>query len=198
MSDMDKKEMIFKASLKFKEFMEILKIDCDKDPNSIDTPMRVAKMYVNELFNGRYSDYPAVKSFPNTQEYDEIIFTNCEVIGVCAHHWATIAYKIYIGVLSNPDPKSRLIGLSKYTRIAEWICARPSIQEESTSQLHAEIDKLCDDNKGVMIYIVGQHGCCMTRGVKQLNGRMITSKCSGAFLNCDGTRNEFFQMVGKV
>jgi GTP cyclohydrolase IA len=196
-SEEEKNQVIDNAEQAYRLFMEALKIDLN-DPNAKDTPKRVAKMYVNELFKGRYCSKPDVQSFPNTEGYDEIIFTNCNTFSVCAHHHVLINNQIFIGVLSNPDPSSKLIGLSKFTRIAEWISARPTIQEDMTSQLHDEINSLCGGNLGVIVYIVGQHGCTISRGVKQLNSKMITCKCSGAFKSDKSSKDEFLSMVKSI
>lgn len=197
-SKKQKQEIIKKASEKYKEFMEVLKIDVDNDPNAKDTPMRVSKMLVNELWKGRYEKKPNIQSFPNSEQYDQMIFTNCEVVSVCAHHHVPIESKVFIGVLTNPDPKSRLIGLSKYTRIVEWISNRPTIQEDMTKQIHDEINNICKDNLGVMVYIIGQHGCTTYRGVKQLNSKMITSALSGEFKENVSCKNEFMNMVSNI
>lgn len=190
-----KKVMLEEAAHYYEQFMLALGIDVVNDDNSKETPKRVAKMYINELFKGRYEEKPEIKSFPNTEGYDQIIFTNCEIIGVCAHHHVPIACQVYIGVLSNPEPSSKLIGLSKYTRLAEWVGSRPTIQEDMTNQIHKEIDKVCSDNKGVMVYVIGSHGCTTYRGVKQLGSKMITSKVSGAFKQNQSIKEEFFTMV---
>ena len=193
----EEEQMIIDASRKYKEFMEALKIDVDKDPNSKETPERVARMYVKELFKGRYTEKPEITSFPNIQKYDQMIFTNCDVVSVCAHHHVIFPCKVFIGVLSNPNPKSRLIGLSKFSRMVEWIANRPTIQEDMTQQIHKEINKICKDNLGVMVYIIGQHGCTQYRGVKQLNSKMVTSALSGVFENASA-KEEFMSMVNNV
>ena len=197
-SEKEQEEMIERASIKYKEFMEALKINVEADPNSKDTPKRVAKMFVKELCKGRYNDKPNIQSFPNTEKYDQMLFTNCETISICAHHHVTIFNKVFIGVLTNPNPKSRLIGLSKFTRITEWIANRPTIQEDMTKQIHKEIDEVCKGNFGVMVYIIGQHGCTTYRGVKQVNSKMITSAVSGGFKNNDSSKNEFMNMVNNI
>lgn len=198
MTQIEKEKMIEEATVHYYYFMKALRIDVDNDPNSFDTPTRVSKMYVNELCKGRYNKKPDVKSFPNTKEYDQIIFSNCETVSICSHHFVPINSKIFIGVLSNPDPNSRLIGLSKYTRIAEWIANRPTIQEDMTKQIHSEINELCKDNLGVMIYIIGSHGCTVYRGVKQNNSRMITSAVSGQFKLNQSVKEEFMNMVNNT
>jgi GTP cyclohydrolase I len=191
-------EMIKLAAIQYRKFMVALGIDIENDPNSRGTPLRVAKMMVTELCKGRYNKKPNIRSFPNQEQYDQIIFTNCETISLCAHHMVPIQNKIFIGVLSNPDPNSRLIGLSKYTRIAEWIANRPTIQEDMTKQIHNEINNICEKNKGVMVYIIGQHGCTTFRGVKQTNAKMITSCVSGAFKEDQSVKDEFMNMVNNV
>lgn len=199
LTEKEKKQMIKKASKHYKKFMEALMIDVDNDPNSKDTPIRVSKMYVNELFKGRYDPKPEINSFPNQEQYDQIIFTNCEVVSVCAHHFAVIDAKIFIGVLSNPNPESKLIGLSKYTRIAEWVASRPTIQEDMTKQIHKEIDSICEKNLGIIVYIIGEHGCTKYRGVKQISSSMITSCVSGAFKEKDSSaKEEFMNMVNNA
>ena len=194
----EKDKMIEGASKKYKEFMEALQIDMIDDPNSKDTPTRVAKMYVNELFKGRYDAKPDIKSFPNTEKYDQILFTNCEATSICAHHHVPIQNKVFIGILTNPDESSRLIGLSKYTRIVEWIANRPTIQEDMTQQIHKTINDLCEGNLGVMVYVIGQHGCTLYRGVKQLSTKMITSSISGIFQSDQGSKLEFMNMVNNI
>ena len=197
-SEEQKEDIIISAAEKYKEFMEALYIDVNNDPNSVGTPMRVAKMLVNELWKGRYSAKPDIQSFPNSERYDQMIFTNCEVPSMCGHHHVIIDNKIFIGVLTNPVPDSRLIGLSKYTRIVEWIASRPTIQEDMTQQIHNEINEICKGNLGVMIYIIGQHGCTVHRGVKQSNNRMITSAISGVFKTDQSSKDEFMNMVNNI
>lgn len=195
LTEEEKKQMILQATKKYKEFMEALYIDVSNDPNSKGTPERVVKMFVNELFKGRYNRKPDVQSFPNTEKYDQMIFTNCEVVSICAHHHVPIFNKIFMGILSNPNPNSYLIGLSKYTRIAEWVANRPTIQEDMTQQIHQEIDTICINNLGVMVYIIGQHGCTNFRGIKQINSKMITSAISGIFKTDQSSKEEFMNMV---
>jgi GTP cyclohydrolase I len=193
----EKEKMIVKASEAYKVFMEALRVDVDNDPNSKDTPMRVAKMFANELWSGRYEEMPDIRSFPNTEKYDQMIFTNCDAVSVCAHHHVIFSSQVFIGVLTNPDPKSRLIGLSKYTRLVEWVANRPTIQEDMTKQIHCEINKICKGNKGVIVYVIGQHGCTKYRGVKQINSNMITSAVSGNFKQ-QSCKDEFMNMVNNV
>jgi GTP cyclohydrolase I len=197
-SEEQKQDIIIRAAEKYKEFMEALYIDVDNDPNAKDTPMRVAKMLVNELWKGRYSAQPNIQSFPNTEKYDQMIFTNCEVPSVCSHHHVLINNKVFIGVLTNPDSYSRLIGLSKYTRIVEWIASRPTIQEDMTQQIHDEINRMCRRNLGIMVYVIGQHGCTVSRGVKQSNSKMITSSLSGFFKEKQSCKDEFMNMIKNV
>ena len=197
-SEKEKQQIIVNASKKYKEFMEALYIDVENDPNSKDTPKRVAKMIVNELWRGRYEEKPNIKSFPNTELYDQMIFTNCNTVSVCAHHHVIFSSQVFIGVISNPDPRSRLIGLSKFTRIVEWIANRPTIQEDMTKQIHKEINEICRENNGVMVYVIGQHGCTKYRGVKQINSSMITSAISGGFRDNQSTKDEFMNMVNNI
>lgn len=199
LSELEVEKMIDNVEAAYIQVMDALMIDWENDPNSCDTPRRVAKAMVTELFSGRYEKKPKITSFPNDGRYDQIIFTNCEEVAYCAHHWMPFTCEIFVGVLPDvANPDSRLIGLSKYTRLARWVSNRPTIQEDQTSQLHKEIQESCTGNLGVAIQVIGQHTCCSHRGVKQKNSRMITNMFSGAFKDELGVRQEFLDMIKSV
>ena len=194
LTEKEKEDMINNAATKYAEFMKILKIDL-KDPNAIDTPTRVAKMFVNEFFTGRYDRPPKVTNFPNLEKYNGIVFTNCFVTSICSHHHLSFLSQVFMGVVVPGDKDARIIGLSKYTRIAEWIAARPTMQETMNTQIHNKLNELCVGNLGVMVYIIGSHTCATSRGIKQFNGKMVTSICSGLFREKTHVKNEFMEMI---
>ena len=193
-SDADKKDMIVKAAHKFGLFLDELKCDWRSDPNSADTPMRVAKAYVNDLWAGRYTEMSPITSFPS-DGYDGIVIErNIPLTSMCSHHHQTIGGVVHIGYIVGQE--GRVIGLSKLNRIVELFGRRGAIQEQLTSAIHNAVDKICENNKGVIVTIVGTHNCVSCRGVKHQGAAMVTTKASGVFKENDNlAKKEFFDSL---
>ena len=194
LSDDEKQKMINEAALHYGKYMDALKIDWRNDPNSSDTPMRVAKSFVNDLAEGCYSERPKITAFDNLDEYDGMVFQgNITVHSFCSHHhlpFIGVAHTAYI-----PSTDGKIIGLSKLNRIVEFYSRRPQVQENLTMQIHDHINSVCEGNQGVAVMAETNHMCACVRGVKH-NATMKTSKLSGAFYEQDSARNEFYQYVG--
>ena len=174
--------------------LDSLVIDSASDHNTQDTAKRVAKMFVNEVFAGRYVEKPEMTEFPNISHLNELMVIGpITVRSACSHHLCPIMGKVWIGVL--PNEKSNLIGLSKYARIAEWIMARPQIQEEAVIQL---ADVLEDTMKplGIAVVMDADHLCMQWRGVKDPDSKMLNSVMRGTFLKDPNLRREFLSLLG--
>jgi GTP cyclohydrolase I len=182
------------VQVKMQDVLESLVIDTESDHNTQDTARRVAKMFVREVFAGRYSEMPAITEFPNISHLDELMVIGpLTVRSACSHHLCPIVGKIWIGVL--PNEKSNLIGLSKYARITEWIMGRPQIQEEAVIQL---ADILEDKIKpiGLAVVMDADHLCMQWRGVKDMDSKMLNSVMRGRFLEDTDLRREFLSLLG--
>lgn len=173
--------------------LDSLVIDTDSDHNTNETARRVAKMYLNEVFKGRYVPAPAVTEFPNASALNELMIVGpITVRSACSHHLCPIMGRLWIGVM--PNQTSNLIGLSKYTRLAEWIMSRPQIQEEAITQMADLLsDKLKPD--GVAVVMEADHFCMQWRGVKDSASKMINSVMRGVFLNDPTLRREFLSLL---
>jgi GTP cyclohydrolase I len=193
LNEVQKEIMIEKAAVKFGEFLEALGCNWQKDPNSKETPKRVAKAYVNDLWSGRYNEFPKITTFPNN-EYDGIIFEgNIPVISMCSHHHQTIMGKAHIAYI--PQINQEIIGLSKLNRIVEHFARRGAIQESLTVRIHDAISKIVSNNKGVAVMIEASHNCVQCRGVSHQGTKMKTSKLTGEFIDSTKTRNEFYEFI---
>ena len=182
------------VQVKMQDVLESLVIDTESDHNTQDTARRVAKMFVREVFAGRFSEMPAITEFPNISRLDELMVIGpLTVRSACSHHLCPIVGKIWIGVL--PNEKSNLIGLSKYARITEWIMGRPQIQEEAVIQL-ADIleDKI--NPIGLAVVMDADHLCMQWRGVKDMDSKMLNSVMRGRFLEDTDLRREFLSLLG--
>lgn len=178
---------------KMTEVLKSLVIDIDTDHNTQETARRVAKMYVREVFGGRYHSMPPITEFPNIEKLSELIIIGpIQVRSACSHHLCPIMGQVWIGVL--PDSNSNLIGLSKYARLTNWVMGRPQIQEEAIVQL---ADLLNDKMKpqGLAIVMKADHFCMQWRGVKDMNSKMINSVMRGAFLKNSDLRKEFLDLL---
>jgi GTP cyclohydrolase I len=196
LSEQEKNKMIVRAAKKFGEFLEALGCDWKNDPNSQDTPRRVAKAYVNDLWAGRYNAFPKITTFPN-QEYDGIIFEgNIPIVSMCSHHHQTIIGKAHIAYI--PKINSKIIGLSKLNRIVEHYSKRGAIQENLTVRIHDTISKIIEDNRGVGVMIEASHNCVQCRGVRHFGTSMKTSKLSGELINSNKTRKEFYDFINNL
>jgi len=174
--------------------LDSLVIDTESDHNTQDTARRVAKMYVSEVFKGRYIAQPPVTEFPNIERLNELMIIGpVTVRSACSHHLCPIIGRVWIGVM--PNEHSNLIGLSKYVRLADWIMSRPQIQEEAVIQLADLLqDKVSPD--GLAIVMEADHFCMHWRGVKETNAKMINSVMRGSFLKDANLRREFLSLVG--
>jgi GTP cyclohydrolase IA len=173
--------------------LDSLVIDTDSDHNTQDTARRVAKMYLQEVFRGRYVAQPPVTQFPNVEHLNELMIVGpITVRSACSHHLCPIIGKLWIGVM--PNAHSALIGLSKYARLAEWIMSRPQIQEEAVTQVADLLnDKMQPD--GLAVIMEADHFCMGWRGVKDLDSKMINSVMRGSFLKDPNLRREFLALV---
>jgi len=160
----------------------------------METPRRVAKAYVNDLWKGRYTQFTDITSFPS-DGYDGIIIErNIQLTSMCSHHHQTIRGVVHIGYVAGDE--GRVIGLSKLNRIVEHFGRRGAIQEQLTSAIHQAVDKVCENNKGVIITIVATHNCVSCRGINHQGAAMVTTKASGVFMdNNNLVRKEFFDSL---
>ena len=194
LSEEEKKQMINEAEIAYGKFLDALKCDWQNDPNSMETPRRVAKAYVNDLWKGRYDNFTEITSFPSDGYDGLIIERNIDLTSMCSHHHQTIRGVVHIGYISGED--GRVIGLSKLNRIVEHFGRRGAIQEQLTSAIHQAVDKVCEGNLGVIITIVATHNCVSCRGIKHQGASMITTKASGAFRDdTNQARKEFFDSL---
>ena len=194
LTEEQKQEMILDAAEHYGRYMDALKIDWRNDPNSSDTPMRVAKAFVNDLAEGCYSHSPKITAFDNIDEYDGMVFQgSITVNSFCSHHHLPFIGNAHVGYL--PTPEGRVIGLSKLNRIVEFYARRPQVQENLTMQIHDHIDNVCTENIGVAVSIEANHMCACVRGVKH-DATMKTSKLSGEFMNWKShSREEFYNFI---
>jgi len=178
---------------KMKGVLQALVIDTDSDHNTQDTARRVAKMFVKEVFHGRYAAMPPVTQFPNIERLNELMIIGpVTVRSACSHHLCPIIGKVWVGVM--PNENSALIGLSKYARLIEWIMARPQIQEEAVTQLADLLqDKMQPD--GLAIVMRADHYCMQWRGVKDMDSQMTNSVMRGSFLKDSTLRREFLALL---
>jgi GTP cyclohydrolase I len=180
---------------KMQGVLDSLVIDTKSDHNTGDTAKRVAKMYLQEVFRGRYVEAPPITEFPNAEHLNELMIVGpITVRSACSHHFCPVIGQIWIGVL--PNEHTNVIGLSKYARLAEWVMGRPQIQEEAVVQLADLIqDKTQPD--GLALVMQASHYCMGWRGVKDMDSRMINSVMRGAFLKNATLRREFLALLPK-
>jgi GTP cyclohydrolase I len=190
----EKENIINNAAKAYEGYMDALGFDWRNDPNSSDTPRRVAKAFVNDLAEGCYNKPPKITAFDNVDKYDGLVFQgNITVHSFCSHHHLPFVGNAHVSYIPGKDGK--VIGLSKLNRIVEWFSRRPQVQENLTMQIHKHIDKVCEENKGVAVLVEADHMCACIRGVKH-NSTMKTARMSGAFLDKgDLTRQEFYDFV---
>jgi len=185
--------LLEEVQTKFKGVLESLVIDTESDHNTQETARRVAKMYLTEVFRGRYSSEPKVTEFPNVEALNELMIVGpVTVRSACSHHFCPIMGRLWIGLM--PNEHSNLIGLSKYSRLAEWVMSRPQIQEEAITQLaDLLIEKVRPD--GLAIVMEADHHCMHWRGVKDNASKMINSVMRGSFLKDHTLRREFLSLL---
>ena len=188
----EKWELIDELEGKFEGVLDSLLIDRHTDPNSMGTARRLAKMYINEVMSGRYDDQPAVTAFPNDDvdtRYQGMIVVRSELRSMCSHHHQPVAGVAYIGLL----PGVKVIGLSKYTRIAQHCARRGTLQEELTKHIADEIQSHTGA-KDLAVYIQGTHGCCENRGIMAHSSLTQTTELRGQFFN-PSVKNEFLDYI---
>ena len=180
---------------KMKGVLSSLVIDTERDHNTDQTARRVAKMYLNEVFRGRYVSAPAITEFPNAEHLNELMIVGpITVRSACSHHLCPVIGQIWIGVL--PNEHTNVIGLSKYARLAEWVMGRPQIQEEAVVQL-ADLIQQKTQPDGLAIVMEATHFCMGWRGVQDLDSKMINSVMRGSFLKDPNLRREFLSLISK-
>lgn len=186
-------ELVEEVGAKLQLVLESLVIDTAADHNTRDTGRRVARMFIHEVFAGRYTPMPPVTEFPNASALDELMIVGpITVRGACSHHLCPIIGKVWIGVM--PNKRSNLIGLSKYARIAQWIMGRPQIQEEAVVQL-ADLLQQKMQPDGLAVLMEADHFCMQWRGVKDSEARMTNSVMRGAFRDDAALRREFLSLI---
>jgi GTP cyclohydrolase IA len=186
-------ELVREVTGRMRDVLESLVIDVEQDHNTRETARRVAKMYVNEVFRGRYVPIPKVTEFPNASHLNELMIMGpVTVRSACSHHFCPIMGRLWIGVM--PNQHSDLIGLSKYSRIAEWIMSRPQIQEEAIIQLADLLVEMVSPD-GLAVVMEADHFCMQWRGVKDNTSKMTNSVMRGVFLENGALRREFLSLI---
>jgi GTP cyclohydrolase I len=185
--------LLDEVEVKMRGVLQSLVIDTDNDHNTSDTARRVAKMFVQEVFRGRYVQPPTITEFPNAEHLNELMIVGpITVRSACSHHFCPVIGKIWIGVL--PNEHTNVIGLSKYARLAEWVMGRPQIQEEAVVQL-ADLIQEKTQPDGLALVMEASHYCMAWRGVKDMDSLMINSVMRGAFLKDPNLRREFLSLI---
>ena len=191
-NDSVRRTLIDDATRAFEGVLDALLIDRETDPNSKGTARRLAKMYFNEIMAGRYEPAPDATAFPNDSEdrYEGMLVVRSELRSMCSHHHQPVVGVAYIGIIA----ANKLIGLSKYTRIAQWCARRGTLQEELCNDIAREIAK-ATDSENVGVYIQATHGCCENRGIMAHSSLTQTTVLKGAFLTDPATKKEFFDNI---
>ena len=189
----EKEAIISEAAEAFGNFLTALGVDWQNDPNSSDTPRRVAKAYVNDLWAGRFNPAPSITAFPS-DGYDGMVFEGgIPLTSMCSHHHQTIMGSVHVAYI--PGNESKVIGLSKLNRVVEHFGRRGAIQEQLTVAIHNAVDTMIENNQGVAVMIEATHNCVQCRGVKHGGASLKTSILTGAFKEDPATRNEFYEFV---
>lgn len=188
-------KLLDEVEIKMQGVLDSMVIDTATDHNTQNTARRVAKMYLNEVFNGRYVPAPNITEFPNAEHLNELMIVGpITVRSACSHHFCPVIGKVWIGVL--PNEHTNVIGLSKYARLAEWVMGRPQIQEEAVVQL-ADLIMEKTQPDGLAIVMEASHFCMGWRGVKDMESKMINSVMRGGFLKDPNLRREFLALIPK-
>tara|TARA_X000001036_G_scaffold92273_1_gene84729 strand:+ start:28 stop:714 length:687 start_codon:yes stop_codon:yes gene_type:complete len=192
MEEGEKQLLIEEAMPAFENVLQSLVIDTETDPNSMDTARRMAKMYINEIMSGRYDPMPNPSAFPNYIEggYEGMLVVRSELTSLCSHHHQTVKGVAYIGIIAGP----KLLGLSKYTRIAQWCARRGTLQEELNVMIANKIQEITGTDH-VGVYVQATHGCCENRGIKAHSSLTQTTVLRGAFKDEPDVRKEFIDNV---
>ena len=190
--DGDKEALIEEATVAFESVLDSLVIDRHNDPNSMGTGKRLAKMYINELMAGRYDPIPTATAFPNDSDdrYEGMLVVRSELTSMCSHHHQIVKGVAYIGIIA----ADKLIGLSKYTRIAQWCAERGTLQEELANDITREIQK-ATGAEHLGVYVQATHGCVENRGIKAHSSLTQTTVLKGAFKDDAGTKKEFMDNI---
>ena len=185
-------QLIEELTTKFEGVLDSLVIDRANDPNSMDTGRRLAKMYIKEIMSGRYNPVPKATAFPNDNgsSCKGMLVVRSELRSVCSHHHQPVTGTAYIGII----PGEKVIGLSKYTRIAQWCARRGTLQEELANDIIKEIVK-ATNSEHVGVYIQATHGCCENRGIMAHSSLTQTTVLNGGFLNDSSVKQEFFTNI---
>ena len=188
----EKEQLIDEASEAFENVLDALVIDRHNDPNSQGTARRLAKMYFNEIMSGRYDPMPSATAFPNdsASRYEGMLVVRSELKSMCSHHHQPVSGVAYIGIIA----ADKLIGLSKYTRIAQWCARRGTLQEELCNDIAREIEK-ATSAKNLGVYIQATHGCCENRGIMAHSSLTQTTVLKGSFKDDPGTKKEFMDNI---
>ena len=188
----EKQQLIDEAVPAFENMLQHLLIDTKTDPNSMDTARRMAKMYINEIMSGRYDPMPNPSSFPNYIEggYEGMLVVRSELTSLCSHHHQTVKGVAYIGIIAGP----KLLGLSKYTRIAQWCAMRGTLQEDLNGMIANAIQKETG-SEHVGVYVQATHGCCENRGIRAKSSLTQTTVLRGAFKDDPSTTKEFMDNI---
>ena len=192
MEEGDQQKLVDELAPKFEAVLEGLVIDIENDPNSNDTGRRLAKMYINELMAGRYTPMPKATAFPNDSidRYEGMLVVRSELTSMCSHHHQIVRGVAYIGIIAS----EKLIGLSKYTRIAQWCAERGTLQEELANDIAREI-QMATGAEHLGVYIQATHGCVENRGVKAHSSLTQTTVLKGAFKDDASTKKEFMDNI---
>ena len=188
----EKQQLIDEAVPAFENMLQHLLIDIKTDPNSMDTARRMAKMYINEIMSGRYDKMPNPSSFPNYIEggYEGMLVVRSELTSLCSHHHQTVKGVAYIGIIAGP----KLLGLSKYTRIAQWCAMRGTLQEDLNVMIANAIQKETG-SENVGVYVQATHGCCENRGIRAKSSLTQTTVLRGSFFTDGSVKKEFMDNI---
>jgi GTP cyclohydrolase I len=191
-SESEKQDLIVEVTDKFEAVLQSLLIDTENDPNSKGTAKRLAKMYLNEIMSGRYDAPPDCTAFPNDSDerYEGMLVVRSELKSMCSHHHQPVSGTAYIGIIA----AQKLIGLSKYSRIAQWCALRGTLQEELCNDIAKEIEK-ATGSENIAVYIQAVHGCCENRGIMAHSSLTQTTVLKGSFKSDPGTKKEFFDNI---
>lgn len=195
-SSVDRERLISSAAEHYGNFLQALGYDWQTDVNMKDTPRRVAKSYIDDLWSGLYNEIPSITTFDNEAKYDGIVFDgNITVNSVCSHHSLPFIGHAHVAYI--PSAEGKIIGLSKLNRAVEFFSRRPQVQESLTMQIHDFLNEIIEGNQGIAVVIEANHMCACVRGVKH-DSTMMTSKVSGRFIEDASTREEFYDFINRL
>jgi GTP cyclohydrolase I len=193
LNDNQKQEMIDKATIAYGQFLDALKCNWREDPNSMETPRRIAKKYVLEQWAGRYNGPPSITSFPSDGYQGLVLECNIPLTSMCSHHHESILGRVHIGYI--PGEGGQVVGLSKLNRLVEHFGRRGAIQEQLTVAIHQAVNKICEGNIGVAVSIIASHSCISCRGTGHRGASMVTNELSGVFREKSEVRKEYFDSI---